>query len=197
MSFDDITGRWDPSSLPTNIRVGSGCFLEGRDSFKKFRSKRDPGLVIGDRTRVYTWTSFAVDPHGLLTIGEDCILTGVQLCCSDSVEIGNRVVMSWNTVVFDSDFHPVDVDARRLDAMAVAPDATADAMRPPCETRPVIIDDDVWVGVGALILKGVRIGKGARVGAGAVVTKDVAAGATVVGNPARPVNPRETGHANP
>lgn len=51
--------------------------------------------------------------------------------------------------------------------------------------RPVSIGRNVWIGGGALILPGVAIGDDAIVGAGAVVTRDVAAGATVVGNPAR------------
>jgi maltose O-acetyltransferase len=53
--------------------------------------------------------------------------------------------------------------------------------------RPIEIGADVWIGGGAIILPGVRIGDGAIVGAGAVVTRDVEAGATVAGNPARPL----------
>ncbi|OAP41618.1 maltose acetyltransferase [Sinorhizobium glycinis] len=51
--------------------------------------------------------------------------------------------------------------------------------------RPVMIGRDVWIGGGAILLAGVTIGDSAIVGAGAVVTRDVAPGATVVGNPAR------------
>ena len=51
--------------------------------------------------------------------------------------------------------------------------------------RPVSIGANVWIGGGAIILPGVRIGDDALVGAGAVVTRDVPPGATVVGNPAR------------
>jgi len=53
--------------------------------------------------------------------------------------------------------------------------------------RPVAIGENVWIGSGALILPGVTVGDDAVIGAGAVVTRDVAAGVTVAGNPARPL----------
>jgi maltose O-acetyltransferase len=51
----------------------------------------------------------------------------------------------------------------------------------------VNIGEDVWIGGGAILLPGVTVGDGAIVGAGAVVTRDVAPGTRVVGNPARPI----------
>lgn len=56
--------------------------------------------------------------------------------------------------------------------------------------RPVTLGADVWVGGGAIILPGVSVGRGAVIGAGAVVTRDVPEGATVAGNPARPLSAR-------
>lgn len=52
---------------------------------------------------------------------------------------------------------------------------------------PVNIGEDVWIGGGAIVLPGVTVGAGAILGAGAVVTRDVAPGARVVGNPARQI----------
>ena len=60
-------------------------------------------------------------------------------------------------------------------------------------TRPVIIGNDVWLGVGATVLPGVTIGDGAVIGAQALVTKDVPPRAIVVGVPARVVKYRDTG----
>jgi len=57
--------------------------------------------------------------------------------------------------------------------------------------RPVTIGADVWIGGGAIILPGVTVGDGAIIAAGAVVTRDVPAGVTVMGNPAQPQKQKE------
>ncbi len=105
--------------------------------------------------------------------------------------VADGVFMNFNCVVLD--VCPVRIGARTQIGPGVQLLA-ADHPRDPAlraqgieNGRPVVIGEDVWIGGGALILPGVTIGDGAIVGAGAVVTRDVAPGATVVGNPARPV----------
>jgi maltose O-acetyltransferase len=55
--------------------------------------------------------------------------------------------------------------------------------------RPVTVGANVWIGGGAILLPGITVKDDVIIGAGAVVTRDVASGATVAGNPARPLHP--------
>lgn len=180
----ELTGAWEFARLPSNVRIGRDCFIERLTSFERFRSTRDPGLLLGDRCTVYAWATFNVEPNGQLIVGDDCVLVGPVFMCADRIEVGDRVVISYAVTIADSDFHPVDPEARRLDAIANAPGRDR-SDRPPIDTRPVTIGDGAWIGIGAIVLKGVTIGAGARIGAGSVVTRDVPPGATVEGNPAR------------
>jgi acetyltransferase-like isoleucine patch superfamily enzyme len=179
------TGDWDYRELPPNVVVGAGCYLERKASFDRFRSTREPGLVLGAGVTAYTWTTFNVEPTGYMTVGAGSTLVGAVFMCAGAITIGERVVVSYNVTIADCDFHPTDPDERMRDAVANAPEGDR-GRRPPLVSRPVVIEDDVWVGIGAIILKGVRIGRGARVGPGAVVTAAVPPGAWVAGNPARP-----------
>lgn len=190
LDIRDSTGTWDYSSLPANVRLGSGCYFEDRNIFRRFRSKQNPGLVIGDGVKAYNWTSFSVDPTGYIEIGDHCTLVGAIFCCAHRIIVGKQVMISHNVMIADSDFHPKDPDLRRADAMAISPAGNA-ADRPAFDCKEVVIGDDVRVGVGAMILKGVRIGAGAMILPGAVCLRDVPAGATVAGNPARVMNPAE------
>jgi acetyltransferase-like isoleucine patch superfamily enzyme len=183
MDITELTGQWPYRSLPANVRVGRDCFLERRDCFDRFRSELNPGLVVGDRVSIYTWTTFNVEPTGLVEIGDDSVLVGATFMCAERIVIGRRVVISYNVTLADSDFHPTDPALRRQDAIANAPGGDR-SLRPTIITRPVVIGDDCWIGIGAILLKGVQIGAGARIGPGSVVTSDVPAGSSVIGNPA-------------
>lgn len=182
--IDDLTGHWDYSLLPKNVVLGRDCYIERKESFSRFGSVQNPGLMLGDRVTVYTWTAFSIDSKGQVVVGNDCVLVGALFMCAERIILGDNVMISYNVTLADSDFHPVDPDERRRDAVAIAPFGDS-SKRPRILTSPVNICDDVWIGIGAIVLKGVTIGKGARVGAAAVVTNDVPENAYVVGNPAR------------
>lgn len=182
-----MTGfRLDPpgARLPVGVEIGDGCLLERVGSFELFRSEHRPGLRLGDRVQVLTWTTFNVEPKGVVEVGDDSVLVGAVFMCAERIQIGRGVVISYGVTIADSDFHPRDPLLRRVDAQATAPEGDL-SLRPPLVTAPVEIGDYASVGVGAIILKGVRIGAGAMIGAGAVVTSDVPAGAVVSGNPGR------------
>ncbi|CAA9277688.1 MAG: acetyltransferase [uncultured Actinomycetospora sp.] len=89
-----------------------------------------------------------------------------EIIAHERVSIGRNCLFAWDVQVLDSDSHSLDGGAR---------------------TAPVRVEDGVWVGCRATILKGVTIGEGAVVAAGSVVTKDVPPRALAAGNPARVV----------
>jgi len=108
-----------------------------------------------------------------------------------NIRIGDGAFLNYNCVILD--VAPVTIGAGAQIGPAVQIYA-ADHPRDPAMRasglelgRPVVIGDGVWIGGGAIVLPGVTIGPNAVIGAGAVVTRDVAAGTTVVGNPARPI----------
>jgi acetyltransferase-like isoleucine patch superfamily enzyme len=184
--IDDMTGRWDRSLLPPNVRVGRDCFIESSQLFRSYASEHDPGLVIGDSVRIYMggWGGgFGVLPTGRMEIGDDSVLTGVQVMCAERIVIGKRVWISYNAILADGDFHPRDPDLRQRDAILCSPTPPAEE-RDPFATGQIIVGDDARIGINAVVLKGVTVGAGAHVYAGAVVTMDVPAGCTVAGNPA-------------
>lgn len=183
--FGALRGAWDYASLAANVRLGRECWLERRDSFGRILSRRDPALILGERVRVHTWTTFNIEDDGLVEIGDDCVLVGPVFMCTERIRLGRRVLISYQVTLADSDFHPLQPELRELDALAIAPSGDR-SRRQPFQRAPIEIGDDVQIGIGALILKGVHIGAGARIGPGAVVTRDVPAGAVMIGNPARP-----------
>jgi acetyltransferase-like isoleucine patch superfamily enzyme len=181
-----IVPVWEEGALPPGVEIGEGCEMErNRQTFERFFSRRRPGLVLGPRVRVYTGTSFGVEEDGFLEVGADSVLVGAQIMCGERISIGRGVLVSYNVVIADCDFHPLDPEQRRRDTIAIAPEG--DGRRPPLKSAPVAIDDGAWLGIASMILKGVHVGAGARVEAGAVVTSNVPPGATVAGNPARVV----------
>lgn len=101
------------------------------------------------------------------------------------ITIGNNVIISNHVTIYDNNNHPTDVADRRK----ICADFDNEEVWKWKYSRnaPIVINDDVWIGQGAVILKGVTIGKGSIVGMNAVVTKDVPPYSIAAGNPARVV----------
>ncbi len=112
------------------------------------------------------------EPGAVLEAGANLRVTGGSLCAANRITIGNNVVIGANTIIADTDFHPVDPRERWIK---------------PSEggAEPIVIEDNVFIGMNCLILKGVRLGQNSVIGAGSVVASDVAPFTIVAGNPAR------------
>jgi len=174
---------WTHGALPANVRIGSNTIITADYAFKRFRSRQEQALVIGANCTM-DGVHFAVGQEGKVTIGDYCYFTNAVLLCELELRLGNYVMIGWNATIADSDFHPLAPAERIADAIACSPLGKG-RPRPPILRKPVVVEDDVWIGPNATILKGVRIGRGAFIEAGSLVTRDVPPGARVLGNPAQ------------
>jgi acetyltransferase-like isoleucine patch superfamily enzyme len=180
-------GCWTEGPLPHNTKVGTNTIITDHLAFKRFHSAAPDALTIGAHSTM-DGVHFAAGEHGRIRIGDYCYFTSVVLLCELEVQIGNYVAIGWNTTIADTDFHPVAAAQRVADAIACSPLGKGKA-RPPIVKRPVIIEDDVWIGPNVTILKGVRIGAGAWIEAGSLVTRDVPSRTRIMGNPAQEIGP--------
>jgi len=108
-----------------------------------------------------------------LSIGEGALIgLNPTFNLDDTITIGRHVSLGPSVSIYTST-HLLGPGSRR--------------MNPGVITRPVVIEDGVWVGVGSIVLPGVTIGHGSVVGAGSVVTETVPPNTLIVGNPAKKV----------
>jgi acetyltransferase-like isoleucine patch superfamily enzyme len=130
-------------------------------------------IIIGKRVRIHSTVvpvELATVPGGTIEIGERSFLNyGVSISAHQLVRIGRRCLLGTYVNILDNDWHDI-----------------VDRDRTPL-SRPVILEDNVWLGNHVIVLPGVTIGHDSVVGAGSVVTKDVPPRSVVVGNPARVV----------
>jgi len=112
--------------------------------------------------------------NGKIAFGNSSGCSFATLSSRSSITIGNRVLIGANAKIYDHDFHPASPKLRNS---GKEQDHVA--------TRPVIIEDDVFIGADCIVLKGVAIGKGSVIAAGSVVVKNVPAGEIWGGNPAK------------
>lgn len=140
------------------------------------KSKQESALLLEKNstfevggTTVYYGADFQVFKNASLKIGRASINRNVQIICMESIKIGDGCLISRDVVIRDNDGgHHI-----------LAPGFKTSA--------PVVIGNHVWIGHGAMIMKGVTIGDGAIIGAGAWIATDVKPNAVVMGDPARTV----------
>jgi acetyltransferase-like isoleucine patch superfamily enzyme len=106
-----------------------------------------------------------------IEIGAGTGISGAAIVAATKISIGKNVLIGGGVGIWDTDFHPLDPEMRKVHQTNGA------------VSLPIIIEDDVFIGARAIILKGVTIGKGSVIGAGALVTKNVPPYSTAFGNP--------------
>lgn len=128
-------------------------------------------IAIGERVQFlskFVPSIFTVFPGGRLEIGDRTSINhGADFAATGLIKIGRDCRIGTYVIILDNDFHELEDRSRRP------------------EPKPVIIDDEVWVGNRAIILPGVKIGSGSVIGAGSVVLTDIPERSLAMGNPAR------------
>ncbi len=155
-----LAGDGGQKIKPGQLKVGASTMLDGR-------------IVIGQ--------------SGRLSIGNHCSFRdGTRISVKQQINIGNHVFGAEEVFITDNNNHPLSPKLRR-DMTMSPPGSELWKMTKEVISKPVSIEDGVWLGFRATILKGLTIGRWSIVGAMAVVTKDVPPFSVVAGNPARVV----------
>lgn len=135
---------------------------------------KGPGrVVIGKNVCVdgcgHPVTLFTYSEDAVISIGSNSFVNGTRFGCQEKISIGDYAILG-DARILDTDFHSIAPNRHSADAII--------------KSTPVMIDENVWVGGAATILKGVHVGRDSVVGFAAVVTRDVPPGCVVAGNPA-------------
>jgi acetyltransferase-like isoleucine patch superfamily enzyme len=163
------------------VAWGKSWRLYGVPIIQRHRRSRmsfGPGLQLRSSTRSnplginHRVLLATIEEGAALDVGANFGMSGGSICVAESVTIGDNVAVGANTTIVDTDFHPLDARLRRLTLVGA-------------KTAPVLIENDVFIGMNCLILKGVTVGRGSVIGAGSVVTKSIPPGVIAAGNPAR------------
>jgi len=129
-------------------------------------------------TALTTTVKLVTGFEGIIKIGNNCDLNGTCIVSYNEVIIGNYCQIASSSIITDTDFHPINPKIRLMQMKGES--------FPFCNVnkKKIEIGNNVWIGWGVVILKGVKIGDNSIVAAGAVVVNDVPDNVIVAGNPA-------------
>lgn len=159
-----------------DLEIGHHCYIDDFVTIYGYQGN----VMLGNQVHLYRGTIIEVGQGGSVAIGE---YTHIQPSCKlngfvSSVKIGSKVMVAANCA-FTSYQHKLDDLSRAMGDQELT------------SKGDIIIEDDVWLGMGVKVMDGVRIGRGAVIGANAVVTRDIPPYSIAVGVPARVIRKRE------
>jgi acetyltransferase-like isoleucine patch superfamily enzyme len=136
-------------------------------------------IILGERVSLYSYPNGSCHrtalstyfPEAIIEVGNNCNINGTVIHSNKRVSIGNNCMFGPGTIICDNDSHRISADPveRRNKAVSL----------------PIIIKDNVWIGMNCIIMKGVTIGDNSIIAAGSLVVKDVDPNCLYGGNPAK------------
>jgi acetyltransferase-like isoleucine patch superfamily enzyme len=154
--------------LKENVQFLFNCSWLKKDPFTSVMVVRNGAkLMVNNNFKIFSGAKIFINKNASVILGSGYINNYLTLHCFERIEIGDDVAIADNVTIRDSDNHTVTSN-------------TNYAM-----TKPVYIGNHVWIGMNAMILKGVTIGDGAIIAAGSVVTRDVPSKCLAAGVPAK------------
>ena len=162
-----IVAYFSSVKLGNNVRFyGSTHFLKAKKGTiiignnNTFRSRPTSNWIGVNRPCM-----LSAQDNAIIKIGHNCGFSGTVIGCFNKIIIDDNCRFGANTLITDSDWHPKDPRSGK--------------------SKPIHVEKNVWIGEGARIMKGVKIGKNSVIGAGSIVTKDIPANVIAAGNPCK------------
>lgn len=175
--------------IPNSVSVGENSVLLPNTSFRFNVNSKNP-IKIGNNCMLNCDFIFESE-KGEIEIGDRTFINGgTSLISRSKIKIGNDVTIAWGCTLYDHNSHSLDWQERQKDLEQQLNDYNngLDFIKnknwETVKSRPITIEDKVWIGFDCTILNGVTIGEGAIVGAKSVVRENVEPYTIVAGNPA-------------
>lgn len=175
--------------IPNSVSVGENSVLLPNTSFRFNVNSKNP-IKIGNNCMLNCDFIFESE-KGEIEIGDRTFINcGTSLISRSKIKIGNDVTIAWGCTLYDHNSHSLDWQERQKDLEQQLNDYNngLDFIKnknwETVKSKPITIEDKVWIGFDCTILNGVTIGEGAIVGAKSVVRENVEPYTIVAGNPA-------------